>query len=248
MSPGQRVPDYSVRRSTRARHARLTVTADGDAVVVLPQRAPLSSAALLVERHADWLWRHLARAEARQAHLRSRPELGAGRVLVVNGIPHRVQLDEHPSVVRATVRRTFDTDPVGIVGLIEVRHPPGMAPVPVLEHWLRAEARAVLTERVSALAPVVGVRPTSVSVRDQQTRWGSASRSGALSFSWRLILAPAFVLDAVVIHELAHLLHADHGAAFWAVARHHAPRTDEARRWLRTSRTELRSALVGTPD
>ncbi len=198
------MPGYSVRRSTRAKHARLTVTAEGDAVVVLPQRAPLSSAALLVERHAEWLRRHLAKAEARQARLRSRPDLGAGRVLAINGIPHRVRLDEDPSAVRASVRRTFDTDGDGIVGVIEVRYPEGDAPVPILERWLREEARAVLRQRVAALAPIVGVKPMSVSVRDQQTRWGSASRSGALSFSWRLILAPAFVLDAVVVHELAH--------------------------------------------
>ena len=125
----------------------------------------------------------------------------------------------------------MDTD--GIVGILEVRHPPRMAPVPLLERWLRERARDVLLERVESLAPVVGVRPTSVSVRDQQTRWGSASKSGSLSFSWRLLLAPPFVLDAVVVHELAHLRHANHGAAFWALARTHAPRTDEARRWLR---------------
>ncbi len=248
MSGRPGVPGYSVRRSSRAKHARLTVTAEGDAVVVLPQRAPLSSAAQLVERHADWLRRHVAKAEARQARLRARPDLGAGRVLAINGIPHRVRLDEDPRAARASVRRTFDTDADGIVGNIEVRYPGGGAPVPILEHWLREEARVVLRERVAALAPLVGVRATSVSVRDQQTRWGSASRAGALSFSWRLILAPAFVLDAVVIHELAHLRHADHSAAFWAIARHHAPRTDEARRWLRTCRSELRSALDGTPD
>ncbi len=247
MSPRAPVPGYSVRRSTRARRARLTVTAEGDAVVVLPQRAPLSSAALLVERHAEWLRRHLEQAEARQAALRSRPGLGAGRILAINGIPHRVRLDLDPMAARPSVRRTFDTDVDGIVGLIEVRYQVGGDPVAVLERWLREEARVVLQERVSAMAPIVGVRPLSIAVRDQQTRWGSASRSGALSFSWRLVLAPAFVLDAVVVHELAHLRHADHSAAFWALARHHAPRTDEARRWLRASRVELRSALDGTP-
>jgi predicted metal-dependent hydrolase len=89
----------------------------------------------------------------------------------------------------------------------------------------------------------VGVTPTRVSVRDQRSRWGSAARDGSLSFSWRLVLAPTFVLDAVVVHELAHLRHADHGASFWALARRHAPRTDEARRWLRAERDALRSAL-----
>ncbi len=141
------------------------------------------------------------------------------------------------------MRQVLGSDTDGIVGTLEVRHPVEAPAVPLLERWLRERARDVLEARVESLAPVVGVRPTSVSVRDQQTRWGSASKAGSLSFSWRLLLAPPFVLDAVVVHELAHLRHANHGAAFWALARTHAPRTDEARRWLRTNRTELRSAL-----
>jgi len=241
------VPAYTIRRSTRAKRARLTVTADGDAVVVLPQRASQASAALLVERHADWLRRHVARAELRRTQLQARPDLGAGRILTINGIPHRVSLVEDGNGARGVVRRTFETDAEGIIGVLEVRHPPDRPPEPVLERWLRLQARTLLHDRVAALAPVVGVTPAGVSVRDQRTRWGSASRSGSLSFNWRLLLAPAFVLDAVVIHELAHLRHAHHGAAFWALARTHAPRTDEARRWLRASRAELRSALDRRP-
>ncbi len=247
MSGREPIPGYTVRRSTRAKRARLTVTADGDAVVVLPPRGSLASAALLVERHAEWLRRHVARAEARRARLEARPGLGAGRILSVNGIPHRVRLVEDGSTPRGSVQRTLDADDEGIVGLLVVRHPGDLPPVPILERWLRVEARAVLHRRVAAMAPTMGVQPSRISVRDQQTRWGSASRSGSLSFSWRLILAPAFVLDAVVVHELAHLRHADHGSAFWALARRHAPRTDEARRWLRVSRDELRSALDGGP-
>ena len=78
---------YAVRRSARARRARLTVTAEGRVVVVLPQRAPLGTAALLVHEHADWVQRHLIRARAQQARLDARPDLAAGRVLSVNGIP-----------------------------------------------------------------------------------------------------------------------------------------------------------------
>ncbi len=243
MSARPGLPPYTVRRSARAKRARLTVTAEGDAVVVLPQRAALGSAVVLVERHEAWLRRHLARADARRDRLDTRPPLGDGRVLLINGIPHRVCLIPDGLVARGSVRQQLDTDQDGICGVLEVRHPPEVEPVPVLDHWLREEARGVLTERAEAMAPVVGVRPTSISIRDQRTRWGSASRAGALSFSWRLLLAPPFVLDAVVVHELAHLRHANHGPAFWALARSHAPRTDEARRWLRVHREELRSAL-----
>jgi predicted metal-dependent hydrolase len=94
-------------------------------------------------------------------------------------------------------------------------------------------------ERASEL----GVAVRRISVRDQRTRWGSASCSGSLSFSWRLVMAPGWVLDYVVVHELAHLRHAGHGLRFWGLVRRTAPRTDEARGWLLAHEDELRHAL-----
>jgi predicted metal-dependent hydrolase len=82
-----------------------------------------------------------------------------------------------------------------------------------------------------------------MSVRGQRARWGSASRDGSLSFNWRLLLAPPFVLDAVVVHELAHLRIRGHSRSFWSLVERHAPRTVEARRWLRAHHRELLAAL-----
>jgi predicted metal-dependent hydrolase len=89
----------------------------------------------------------------------------------------------------------------------------------------------------------MGFWPNRLTVRDQRTRWGSASRRGTLSFSWRLVMCPAEVLDYVVVHELAHLRWAGHGPRFWALVRRHVPRADEHRRWLREHHALLRAAL-----
>ena len=236
------LPAWTVRRSTRARRARITVGDDGRVVVVLPTRAPLAVAESLVRRHERWVRRHVAMALERQTRLVERPPLTDGRVLEVNGVPHEVS--HLPSMAsRSSVKRVLGTDEQGIRGTLDIRARDIAAAAAAVEAWLRAEARRVLHARVAALATVMGVTPTRVSVRDQRSRWGSASRAGSLSFSWRLVLAPPFVLDAVVVHELAHLRHADHSPRFWALARTHAPRTDEARRWLRANRDLLRAAL-----
>jgi predicted metal-dependent hydrolase len=91
------------------------------------------------------------------------------------------------------------------------------------------------------------VKPVAVSVRDQRTRWGSASRQGRLAFSWRLILAPPQALETVVIHELAHLRVFGHGPRFWAVVASRRPDHAVWRRWLREHSTELHTALDDGP-
>jgi predicted metal-dependent hydrolase len=218
------------------------VTDEGQVVVVLPRRAPSSVAEALIRRHESWVRRHVATARMRRSRLEARPPLLGGRILEVNGIPHTIV---HRSALgpRARARRSLDAGPEGVTATLELRAPDTAAARRVLETWLRTEARRLLTDRVASLAPAMEVAPVAISVRDQRSRWGSASAGGRLSFSWRLILAPPFVLDAVVTHELAHLRHTDHGPRFWALVRSHAPRTDEARRWLRTGRHALRAAL-----
>jgi len=108
-----------------------------------------------------------------------------------------------------------------------------------LADWLKAEARADLSERVAHHADVLGVAPKRISVRDQSTRWGSCSCTGSLSFSWRLIFAPGFVLDYVAAHEVAHLREMNHGPRFWRLVRDTMPEMNAARRWLREYGAEL---------
>ncbi len=229
---------YRLRRSDRARRARLTVTREGEIVVVLPRRMPDAEADRLVSQHAAWLDRHVARISGQQAALGARPSLGEGRVLEVAGEPLRVS--EVDAAARRPVRGRVEPVPGGL--LVRLGRDGHTTPR-LLEGWLRVRARVVVTERVAARAPELAVRPGRLTIRDQSSRWASASSSGALSFSWRLLLAPPFVLDAVVVHELAHLRIRGHTPAFWALVEQHAPRTPEARRWLREHASEVRAAL-----
>ena len=116
--------------------------------------------------------------------------------------------------------------------------------------WLRSEARRVITSIVHAMATSVDRNVAHVTVRDTRSRWGSCARSGRLSFSWRLILAPKDVLVYVAAHEVAHLVHLNHGPAFWRtvalVLESYARDTNRptvdlasAREWLRRSGAAL---------
>jgi predicted metal-dependent hydrolase len=213
------------------------VTSEGQIVVALPARWPLAEADGLLARHRAWITKRLQQLHAEQARLAARPALSAGRTLEVDGRPMRVRLlEEAPVVARGRV------DVVGDELRVRLGRE-GSSLETVLEHWLRERAREVIAARIATRAVEMEVHPGRLSIRDQTTRWASAARSGNLSFCWRLVLAPPDVLDAIVVHELAHLRVPGHSRTFWALVERHAPQAPAAHRWLHAHARELRTAL-----
>jgi predicted metal-dependent hydrolase len=102
-----------------------------------------------------------------------------------------------------------------------------------LVDWLKQQATQDLRTASQHYADKMQCRFTKLTLRDQQSRWGSCSADGALSYSWRLVLAPPFVLDYVAAHEVAHLREMNHGPRFWRLVLTHCPHTREAKRWLK---------------
>ena len=238
MNSGSAIPAYTIRRSTRARRSRITINERAEAVVVLPQRAPERDAAELVARHRDWVIRNVGRMAARRAVLVSRPAIDGGRELFWRGVRHRVvSIAALDGATRSSVR-VVDGKIVVTSALRDTR-----PTARILDEWFRIQAKRVVTERVAARSTDLSVAPKRVTIRDQKSRWGSASPRGTLSFSWRLMMCPSDVLEYVVVHELAHMKVSGHPPTFWRlVGRHHAD-VHGARRWLREHHHEIRHAL-----
>ena len=111
--------------------------------------------------------------------------------------------------------------------------------LPSLEHWYREQARAEVMAAVERHARRLDVTYTRVTIRDQLTRWGSCSKAGALSFNWRLIVAPPAILTYVVVHELCHRIRHDHSPEFWQAVASARPTYEEERDWLAEHGPEL---------
>ena len=105
--------------------------------------------------------------------------------------------------------------------------------------FLRREAARDLAAAVRRYARELGVPIRRISVRDQSSRWGSCSNTGALSFSWRLVLAPAFVLDYLAAHEVCHLVELNHSPRFWRLVERLYPELERAKVWLDVHGTDL---------
>lgn len=213
---GGRVVDVVVRRNARARRYTLRLDRRGDgAVVTIPRRGSLAEAKAFVARHAEWIAERLA----------ARPELPEVPLAVpIRGVIHQVLTTGLP---RGRVRFVaLDGGPA-----IEV---PGEAPHVrrrLMDH-LRKEARVDLATAVARHAETLGVRPQAIRLKDTTSRWGSASARGVLAFSWRLVMAPPFVLDYVAAHEVAHLREMNHSDRFWAICERLCPATEAAKAWL----------------
>lgn len=205
--------NYEVRRSARARRVRVTVHSDRRVEVVLPQRAPQRLAASAVTELTPWIEQRL-RSLDRVADELERPGntvpfLGKDLALVVQ-----------PG--RSRVHRRGDALLV-----------PAGDPRAALERWYRAQARRVIAAKLDAATARAGSRYTKLTIRAQRTRWASCSSTGAMSFNWRLLMAPEPVVDYVVEHEVCHLEVLDHSPRFWALLASRDPEYREHSAWLK---------------
>lgn len=208
------------RRSARARRVSLRIDPrDGAVVVTLPLRAGRPAGVALLMDHADWVTRRLAA-------LPGAVPFEDGALVPVEGVEHRIR---HMAPEQLSGRRgTAWLEQ----GEIQVAGDPEFLPRRVAD-FLRAEARRRLSALVAEKVAASGLKPSRITVKDTRTRWGSCATSRALAFSWRLVMAPRFVQDYVVAHEVAHLRHMNHGPRFWALVDTLTPHTRTAMRWLR---------------
>ena len=99
--------------------------------------------------------------------------------------------------------------------------------------WLKENARRILTLQTERYAAEMGLRFQSVEISSAKTRWGTCSSEGKIRYTYRLLFAPREVIDYVVVHELAHLIHMNHGKAFWGVVERYIPDYKRRRKWLK---------------
>ena len=215
-----------VRRRANARRMTLRVSnATGEVALTVPERTDLDAARRFARAHAGWIAARLARIPPRVA-------FEADAEIPLRGVPRRIV---HRPELQASVEAV--TDPDG-QALIAVSVEPARL-ARAVRTFLAREARRDLAHCVGRHTAALGLAPRPIAVRDTRSRWGSCSSHGSLSFSWRLILAPPFVLDYLAAHEVAHLRELNHSQRFWRIVQGLCPRTDEAERWLKRHGADL---------
>ena len=213
--------EYALHVSPKRRTLCLQVFADGRVRVSAPTRVGIAIVRAFVDARVDWI-------QKQQARLRAVP------APPVRTPGSRIRfLDEELTIVAVAGLRA----PRRAGNALEV--PAHVDIASALARWYRTQAESHFSDRIAVFAPQVGREPQRLRIGAQKTRWGSCSPRGTISLNWRLLLAPSDIADYVVVHELCHLLHANHSVRFWREVARVLPAYPRQQRWLRSHGGEL---------
>jgi predicted metal-dependent hydrolase len=167
-----------------------------------------------------------------EVHIRRSSRVRGHRVVVRYGFPPEVVV--RPRATDAEIDATIATHLDWLAKQLEKAVAPslGLERLRLTAEQGRREARARITLIAQSEAAALGTIYERITLRDQRSRWGSCSSKGALSFNWRLVLAPHDVLDYVVVHEVCHLVEHHHGPEFWTLVERRRPEYSDSKRWL----------------
>jgi predicted metal-dependent hydrolase len=215
-----------MRRHRQARRYTLRIDAAArEVVLTIPPRGSVREAKEFAQKHGGWI-------AARLKRLPEATPFAHGTEVPLRDVTHRIV---HRRGVRGTVWTEADEHGNRLLCVAgEAAHLNRR-----VGDFLKREAQRELEAASRRYAATLGVAIKRISVRDQSSRWGSCSNTGILSFSWRLILAPAYVLDYLAAHEVAHLVELNHSPRFWRLVKRVYPNIDRAKVWLDVHGTDL---------
>lgn len=212
---------YTIKRSAKRQKLTITVERDRSVVVNAPEHASDEAIRKVVESKRQWIHEKINHKQ-KYKDLPHPPgkELVSGESALYLGRQYRIEIIEH--------------------GLEEIRFEQRfMVPMSQsgrqkdsMRDWYIAQAKEKILPRVRRYAHQIGVKYNGARIVDNRYRWGSCSVKDNVNFNWRLIKGPVFVIDYVIVHELAHLIEANHTPRFWNIVHAQIPKIEKARTWL----------------
>lgn len=225
--------DYRLIRSKSAKKLRIRVGVQG-VEVIQPEGRDGADVRNFVEANGPWIACQLDRVQTLRS-IRKPPESTRGTILF-RGIRQAVRIVRYDRQGATRIAQGPD-------GIWIEQSARATDPMKSLENWLRKQARAEIVKHLKAVTPKLRRSPNRVYVMGQRTKWGNCSSLQNLSFNWRLIMAPDFVLRYLVTHEAVHLAVPDHSHKFWLTVKSICPDTEKARQWLSANGANLLTDL-----
>lgn len=214
--------------SRNKRSKRLTLrqnVSDGNFKLSMPMRGTIKQAEAFCRQHSAWIAK-------KSADMQDMIKFADGQYIPLHGQPVKLVFLEP---LRGKTQ--LNDNEIHVYG--GAQYAPRR-----LTTWLKDQAKKDILQAIEKYQPLLQVKYSKLTIRDTKSRWGSCSSSKALSFSWRLVMAPQNVLDYVVAHELAHILEMNHSPQFWAHVDAVCPHMKASQKWLKTNGGQLHHIRV----
>jgi predicted metal-dependent hydrolase len=223
---------YTIKKSAKRRKLTITVERDRSVIVHAPEGATDKKIHQAVESKRQWIFEKIGHPQ-KYHDLPHAPgkELVSGESALYLGRQYRIEMVKTGFSQVRFAQRFF----------IPVMQ--GEKRAEALREWYIGKAKEKITPRVQRHAGELGVDVAEVKIVDNRYRWGSCTLKDNVNFNWRLIKAPMFVIDYVIVHELAHLIEANHTPRFWNIVRTQAPLMEKAKAWLKEHGALLEQAI-----
>ena len=213
---------YTIKRSPNRKKLTITVERDRSVVVHAPESTPEETIRQVVKSKRQWIYEKTKHAQKydKKPHPPGK-ELVNGESALYLGREYQIEI-----ISTDSTEIRFEQRFLIPASLVDERRG-------ILRNWYINRAKERILPKVKSLAVTLGVELANAKIVDNRFRWGSCTPKDNVNLNWRLIKAPMFVVDYVIVHELAHLIEANHTPRFWNVVRTHAPTMEKARSWLK---------------
>jgi len=213
---------YTVKRS--AKRKKLTITVERDRSVVVHAPATTSDERIreVVDSKKPWIYEKTRHAQ-KYSGLPHPPgkELANGESALYLGRHYQIE------IIRGGASEIWFEQRFLIPASLSSKRKS------VMHDWYVAKAKEKILPRVKSFARELGVAFSTAKIVDNRYRWGSCTTNNNVNFNWRLVKAPMYVVDYVIVHELAHLMENNHTPRFWNIVRAQSPKMEKARLWLK---------------
>jgi len=214
--------DYSVIRSPKRKTVSIIIRANNQVDVLAPIHVPAARIHRFVQDKRSWVQKKLQFNQDIRGRYQAKTFV-EGESLELLGKSYRLETLES----KTPIHISDDT-------LIAPSQQPDRLKKSLIT-WYRQKAEEHFKQRSEHFAAKIGKKPALIGVKTYKSRWGSCHHDGRIYFNWRLIMAPTWVIDYVVVHELCHLIHHNHSKAFWNIVEQTMPDYRQAKDWLKTN-------------
>ncbi len=219
---------YTLIVSQRARRLSMKIGIDRGLEVVIPPRFNQNRIEPFMTQHHDWIIKNIKKHSARQNQIKTN-KIKDGYTIKILGEPKTVricQTSKKKSYVKVARALKFNSDAAYYDNEEITIYQSDKSPDEIkniLENHLKKEAKKIFAARTSVLASRMNLTYNRITIKSQKTRWGSCSKNKNLNFNWRLILTEPEIMDSIIIHELSHLVHMNHGRRFYNLVEQYCP-------------------------